>query len=200
MWHEGIAGRGANEINSCLYEYITSSSSDCSRLITFSDNCAAQNKSKHTVVMFLYSLSHSSKIEEIEHYYLEKGHTQNENDSVHSVIEHASRNIPIFTPQQWYSVVQSAWRVMPYTVVEMTGSRFYDFKDLSRKFRNFSMAENGEKVQWHKICRFKFLKGESHVAYFSYGYDDDYNALDLLRKYQGLNCQRNRCSASSCHS
>ena len=44
----------------------------------------------------------------IEHKYLEKGHTFNENDSAHSAIENASRNVPVYTTPQWAATVRKS--------------------------------------------------------------------------------------------
>lgn len=70
-------------------------------------------------------------LQKIEHVYLEKGHTQNENDSVHSTIERATRHVPVYTPEQWCTAVRSARREKPYVVNEMACSDFLDFNDLS---------------------------------------------------------------------
>ena len=42
----------------------------------------------------------------IEHKYLEKGHTQNENDTMHSSIESASKKYP-FTQQQLFVLLDT---------------------------------------------------------------------------------------------
>ena len=50
----------------------------------------------------------SLPVERISHYYLEAGHTQNEGDSMHAVIERASKHVNIYTPMQWYTLASSA--------------------------------------------------------------------------------------------
>ena len=40
MWHEGIAGRGANEVNSCVFKYLISQPFEVKEIATFSDNCS----------------------------------------------------------------------------------------------------------------------------------------------------------------
>ena len=53
----------------------------------------------------------------ITHYFLEKGHTQNEGDSVHSVIEGATKRRNIYEPSQWYTLVALAKKANePYEV------------------------------------------------------------------------------------
>ena len=56
----------------------------------FSDNCPEQNRNKGIMAVYWHAIN-SMDIDEIVHIVLEKGHTQNPNDSIHSVIERASR-------------------------------------------------------------------------------------------------------------
>ena len=72
------------------------------------------------------------QFELIEHTYLVKGHTFNENGSVHSTIERIYRNMTIYTTHQWAAVIRGAKkRNPPYTVTEMASDNFYDCKGLS---------------------------------------------------------------------
>ena len=57
--------------------------------------------------------------------FLEKGHTQNANDSMHSTIERAKRNI--FHPYQWEAVMQFACKSKPYNVKVMNQDEIYNF-------------------------------------------------------------------------
>ena len=183
VWNQSYAARGSNEINSCLFNYLNINKNKES-VCTFSDNCAGQNKSKFTAVTFLKALA-ETEIQQIEHYYLEKGHTQNENDSVHSTIERTARKIPVYTPDQWCSIVRSARKSKPYVVNEMVPGSFLDFKSLAESFRNFSVNTDGEKVKWLKICRLKFAKPNLHTVLYAYSYDGNYMTLDLLQKHRG---------------
>ncbi|KAF2899605.1 hypothetical protein ILUMI_06572 [Ignelater luminosus] len=56
----------------------------------------------------------------IRHSYLEKGHTQNEGDSIHSLRERSSKNNPVYVPDQWYTLVGTVKRSSPpYEVKEI---------------------------------------------------------------------------------
>ena len=90
-------------------------------------------------------------IASITHKYLEKGHTQNENDSINATIESASRNIKIYTTPQWATVIRAARRDHAYVVKEMSEHDFFYFKDLSLNIKNFEINSEGEKVLWNKI-------------------------------------------------
>ncbi|KAL4152898.1 hypothetical protein QTP88_000731 [Uroleucon formosanum] len=54
MWHEAIAGRGVNEIDSCLFKHLINNTANNVTEITFySDTCGGQNKNSHVAAMFL---------------------------------------------------------------------------------------------------------------------------------------------------
>lgn len=86
------------------------------------------------------------EVESVEHKHLEKGHTQNENDSVHACIERSSRPICIYTTAQWASVIRSACRKNPYNVKEMDLPDFFNFKSVSKVLKNFDLDSDRNKV------------------------------------------------------
>jgi hypothetical protein len=86
IWDQMQAKRGANEIGSCLHRYLTGLSEEGIReVVMYADNCGGQNKNQFIVAMMLHAVQHT-EIEKLTICYLEAGHTQNENDSVHSSI------------------------------------------------------------------------------------------------------------------
>lgn len=54
LWHEGITGRGGNEIASCILKAVTSKVTYKKRLTVWSDNCAGQNKNKMLLFLWIY--------------------------------------------------------------------------------------------------------------------------------------------------
>lgn len=107
------------------------------------------------VAVNLFAVQHFEKINSIEHKYLIPGHTQNEGDSVHSVIERhikkARRSGPIYLPQQYYTLIQTAKKTgKPYKVIELTYRDFLDVKQLA--------ADMGVKVT--NITEMRLLKFE----------------------------------------
>ncbi|KAK5648032.1 hypothetical protein RI129_002924 [Pyrocoelia pectoralis] len=105
-----IASRGSNEIATCLYSYISSLPPNTD-IIFCSDNCVGQNKNKIVVSMYLYAMC-NTEVNSIVHKFLTVGHTQNEGDSMHSVIERqkkrALKSEPIFVPSQWPPLMKTA--------------------------------------------------------------------------------------------
>lgn len=64
MWHEGEAKRGANEISTCVFEYLKKYG--LKKVIFYSDNCTAQNKNKFLMAMYLYTIENYD-VQEITH-------------------------------------------------------------------------------------------------------------------------------------
>ena len=125
LWNESIAKRGACEMASCLMSYIDKKAKQgIINFIFYSDNCVSQNKNRYYFSMLWYCL-HRYNLQSVTHYYLEKGHTQSEGDSMHSAVESASRNIPVYTTGQWATVVRSANHKKPYIVHEITLKYFF---------------------------------------------------------------------------
>ncbi|KAM3960074.1 uncharacterized protein ACR2FA_005875 [Aphomia sociella] len=97
FWNETDAKRGANEIGSCMLKVFEKLSAESSNdngcnLILYSDNCTGQNKNKFIVALYLYAVTHLN-IKSITHKFLVKGHTQNEGDNIHSLIEKEIKKI-----------------------------------------------------------------------------------------------------------
>jgi len=86
MWDETAASRGPCDIASCVYRYLK----DCANkgiteVALYSDNCSGQNRNRFLVTVYMYELT-TTNLQTIRHNYLQKGHTQNENDSIHATI------------------------------------------------------------------------------------------------------------------
>lgn len=90
VWNETITNTGANEIDTCLLDFIRSecngTENNLSDIVFYSDNCSGKHKNKSIVSLYLYA-SLLLNINTICHKFLIVGHAQNEGVSMHSVIE-----------------------------------------------------------------------------------------------------------------
>lgn len=190
FWHEAIAQRGANEIATCLLEYLKT---ECigKEVIFYSDNCVGQNKNKIIVSMYLYAVN-TFDIKSITHKFLTVGHTQNEGDSMHSTIERQKRRVlksgPIYVPSQWPSIIRAAKKEgKPYIVNELSTEEFYDFKKLSQNIgKNFSVNLKNEKVLWNNIQVLKIEQNSPTLFFYKTDYDaPDYEQINIQDKQRG---------------
>lgn len=110
--------------------------------------------------MYFYAVQ-KYNLRSITHKYLIQGHSQNEGDNVHSVIEkQVKRHLgskPIYIPSQYTTLIATAKKAgPPYTVHELSHDAFYDLKFLQEEWgQNFVINEANEKVKW---CNIKVLR------------------------------------------
>ena len=91
VYDENTGKKGGNEVASFVNHYIgTRKEEGVIQHRFYSDNCIPQNKNKIVLTGLLRAAAFYNV--EIIHRYLEKGHTQNEGDSVHARIERYTRN------------------------------------------------------------------------------------------------------------
>ncbi len=183
MWPEHLAGRGSNEIASCVLDYIKKKSEEGYKIVfLFSDNCPGQNRNRYIPTMLWYALNKFS-MDKIEHSFLEMGHTQNENDSVHSIITNAAKNIELYTPEQWYQTVRmSRKKPAPYIVKEMALSSMFDFKGVASKLKNLKVDDNNDKVKWNKIKSITIKREDPNALHIRYEHGGSQVRCDLMRR------------------
>lgn len=99
---------------------------DVKDVVIWTDGCTAQNRNS-IVSNALHRLAIDKNIT-ITQKYLEKGHTQMEVDSVHSVIERKLKNVEIFLPSQYASLTKQARnKPFPYRVIQPDHTFFKDY-------------------------------------------------------------------------
>ncbi|XP_047503855.1 uncharacterized protein LOC125048927 [Pieris napi] len=183
VWHEGEAKRGATEIGSCLLKYIQNLKLKAEELdskldiIFYSDNCCGQQKNQYIIALYVYAVYHLDFINSITHKYLIKGHTQNEGDNVHSLIERgvgkALKSGPIYTPDQYVHIIRNAKKTgKAYQVNELEHEDFFDIKALASSIgKNFSKNMDKETL---KLGDVKILKVESNDFNYCFSYKTSY--------------------------
>lgn len=183
MWHEGLARRGCSEVGSCLIIFIEDHLKKGIKEFSFySDNCSGQNRNKFLFSLYNY-LAQKHQIT-IRHTFLERGHTQMEGDSMHSVIEKAAKHVPIYIPQQWYTLVRTAKRRQPYTVVEISQDDIVDLKHLLQSTSiNWEKDDEGEKVYLNKIRIVQTNYQFPHIIFFKSSFDQaKFTEINLTQK------------------
>lgn len=189
FWDESQGHRGANEIGTCVLKYLQKKSSCADEYldITFySDNCCGQQKNQYIIGVYIYAVQYL-KIRSITHKFLIRGHTQNEGDAVHSVIEkqvkRCLRSGAIYVPSQYVSAIQSAKRHgTPFIVNEMGYGDFIDIKQLPVPRLNKDV--DGQVVKLSDIKVIKIDKNEHNEIKIQYktSYFDDFKELDLSKR------------------
>lgn len=128
VWHEGEGGLSANEFASCIVDYL-SQHDEYVEYILWSDGCGYQNRNTTLTNALINFATANNKV--VTQKFLERGHTQMECDSVHSVIERRLKDQDIHVPAEYVSVMKKA-RTKPkaYEVKYLDHGFFSDFSKL----------------------------------------------------------------------
>ncbi|CAH2009765.1 unnamed protein product [Acanthoscelides obtectus] len=197
MWDESEGNRGVCEIGTCVLNYIESLESRANQmynkkidLIFYSDNCCGQQKNHVMFKIYHHAVQKYNFINSITHKFLIKGHTQNEGDSVHSVIErHVKRSLksgPIFIPAQYVTIIRtSKVSGSPYRVHELNHEDFLDLKDFaSTAARSFTKNDRNESIKIADIKVVKADKNNPNKILYKASYADEYQTIDIgLSRY-----------------
>lgn len=204
FWHEGLGNRGAIEIGSCVYSYLVEVAKKypgCD-VIFYSDNCCGQQKNRFVFAMYHFAVT-KLNINSIQHNFLIRGHTQNEGDTAHSVIEkaitRAKKSGPIYIPEQYISIIRGAKKTgKPFLVREMNYSDFVDLKALSDNI-NFNMNKNvkGDAIKTSEIVSIKFIKNDNNYRYRTTYKTENWEEAEAIIEPNRNNLRRGRGNVTS---
>ena len=187
VWNETEGNRGVNEIGTCILNYIQSlceknEGDNNIEIIFYSDNCAGQQKNKFMLALYLYAVT-NLPVESITHKFLIKGHTQNEGDSAHSLIERQVKRLrkggPIFVPETLVTAIRSARKTgQPFSVREMQHNDFKNVKCLATQMGPINVKDL--KLSDAKVLKFK--KQSPTSVSIKYSYSDEFKAIEVIKK------------------
>lgn len=167
VWTEADAHRGANEISTCLFDFIVNDVDtrvSIKTLLLYADSCYGQNKNKTVLSMIRYALSQCINLNTIQINYLIPGHTYMPVDSMHATIENFVKKSNVRAPSQWPTLFQFA-RQKPaqYNVKVMKGHEFFGFDDIL----NNTFKKN-HKMYLSKVCVATFNKQKPNLIEIKY--------------------------------
>lgn len=192
-WSEINGKKGSCEIGSILYHYL----SNClpqhtTEVSLFSDTCGGQNRNQFVAILLLWAVQKIDNLRVIEQKFLESGHTYMEADSMHSSIECAKKHNSIYSMLDWSRIFKSARRkrscvvngnkitIEPYHIKEFKFNEFLDLKKFSERFfKNRTTDTDGEPVQWLKIKRMRYVKGNINTIFFNYDLSENFKSINI---------------------
>lgn len=133
LWHEGMSGRVANEIASCILKAVKNKLTGKDKLTVWSDNCAGQNKNKMLLFLWIYLIT-NGYFQEINQKFLVSGHSFLSCDRDFAQIEKRRRLEKCEVPLDLVRLISTATPQNPFHILMMTTEDFFDFKTISEKF------------------------------------------------------------------
>jgi len=184
VWDETEGGRGANEIGSILLHYLQNLPGTVSHVASFSDTCSGQNRNQYVCSAMLYAVQMLPSIKIIDLKYMESGHSYLEVDSMHSVIEKATKHMKIYTTRDWEVAIGCARKKdPPFMVRRRHHTDVSDMKELASSFiTNRTSNVNGETVSWLRIKWLRFCKDKPFVIQYKYSIAAEFMTINVCKR------------------
>ena len=179
-WNETEGMKGATEVASAVFNFMVRMVNEhkVEEFRLWSDNCSGQNKNKYLFAMYTYFWAKFNAT--IYHRYLTTGHTQNDCDSLHSIIERSCGPMTFFVPDQWYAHIESATNGGKVkTVVIKMRDRIMDFHNLANEKQHWTYKKN---VNWKKICQVKVDPTAEGCVSVKHSFSDEYTTINITKK------------------
>lgn len=179
-----MAGRGAQEVGSCLLKYIQNElPHDIEELILWSDSCGGQNRNIKLTLMMKAALHTQPNLKSISLRFLEPGHSFLPNDTDFSKIEtRLKQHQRLYTVQDYLSVMKQCKINNPLKVLEMKKEDFVGSKTLEKNIVNRKTYVNKSKVNWLKTKEILLKKNKEHSIFMRSAFNKEFQELDIMRK------------------
>lgn len=173
LWTEDVAGRGSDEIGSCLLKFLSQRQPGLPRVLyAISDNCGGQNKNWAIVQMWLDQVK-SGNFDEIYHIFPVSGHTMLPCDRDFGHIEkHVRTHVQVvYTPDQWIEEVTKSRRRKPFQVNKMTREDFISLQPPQRRAN--LKSDSGQPLKFTEVRIFHFHKQWEGKLKVKYTFDEE---------------------------
>lgn len=185
VWHEGIAGRGANEVCSCFLKVTTSGLTTKKNIQLWCDNCAGQNKNQMLIFAMMYLVA-TKKYESVECRFLVSGHSFMPCDQDFAIIEKRKKVVKAMVPEDIKKMIEKARLHSPFTVVDIGDGDIFDLSSLSHKLLNTTKLKIST-VTGLKVTFQSFLNG-SILTKRCYGEMEKWMEVKIVKR--GINFLR----------
>lgn len=187
LWKEGIAGRGAQEVGSCIKKFIdVNLAPDTEELTLWSDSCGGQNRNIKIVLMLKSILETHRTLKYMYLKYLMPGHSYLANDTDFGEIERAMKyQIRMYTLDDFSQMITNCSKKS--IVYNMQKDDFLSTEDLEKNIVNRKTDINGEKISWLKARVIKISKDCPFSIFLKYTHEEEegYKEIDIKKKLRG---------------
>nr|CAI5838723.1 unnamed protein product [Callosobruchus analis] len=181
VWNESEGELCSSVFTTCIIKHLESYLDiEVKPTVLWSDSCGYQNK--NSILSNALSLLATRFNVTIEQKYLEKGNTQMESNSTHSLIERRLKGKYIYLPTDYINIIKDARR-KPFSldVEYLSHSFFLNYEDPNCK--RYNSIRPGNKKNDLKVNDLKCLKYESTgEIHFKSSYTESYVLLPQRQK------------------
>ena len=172
---------------------------DIDEVRLMSDGCGGQQKNAIFAITCVEAVTKHPSIHKIDHKFFETGHSQMECDSMHSVIEKATKEAAIYVPTKWVTAAKLARKIPePYHVKRFSFSDFLNFKEQRQKRFSRNIKDcDGKLVKWKKVRWLRYNKTNPDCIFFKYDLEEPTPFLCTRGKGQRRNSSSIIISACS---
>lgn len=190
LWKEGVAGRGAQEVGSCLKKFVeVHLKKGVEELILWSDSCGGQNRNIKIVLMLKTILMQHPTLTKIYLKYLESGHSFLPNDTDFGQIERAlNMQVRIYTLKDFMSIIGGCKKQNKFVINLMEPDDFYSTEDIEKQISNRKVTIDKEKVSWLKTKIIYLEKSKPNSIFFCESHspeENQFKEIDISKSTRG---------------
>lgn len=176
VWVEGEAGRGSQEVGSCLIKHVIERlGGGVKHLILWSDSCGGQNRNIKLTLMLKALLDDHPKLQTIRLRFLESGHSFLPNDTDFGRIECALKlQQRLYTPEDYIQIMKNCKKKKPMSVHRMRKEDFLSSAKLEKRITNRKKATDGSKVSWLNTKEIMLKKEDVFSIFMRCNLDEEY--------------------------
>lgn len=188
IWMEYEAGRGAQEIGSCLMKYVDENvSSDITELVMWSDSCGGQNRNIKLTLLMQSALQSHVSLKKMYIRFLVSGHSFLPNDADFSDVECALKHQQrLYTPEDYMKVMEGCRRKNKFVITRMRSTDFRSSEKLEANITNRKTDVNKEKISWLQTREIMLDKAKPFSIFMKTRFDASaYIEVDIRKKQVG---------------
>ncbi|CAG9771281.1 unnamed protein product [Ceutorhynchus assimilis] len=186
MWNESEGELCSSVFATCIVKHLESFLNiKVKPVVLWSDSCGYQNK--NNILSNALSLLATKYSVTVEQKYLEKGHTQMECDSTHSLIERRLKGKDMYLPTDYINIIKDARKnPFPLDVEYLNHTYFLNFEDINCK--RYNSIRPGSKKNDLKVNNLRCLKYEANgEIFYKCKFADNYELLPQRQKAVDIN-------------
>lgn len=188
IWLEGVAGRGAQEVGSCLFRHIMEDAdmAACKNLILWSDSCGGQNRNIKMVLMLMAMLEVHPTLEKITLRFLTSGHSFLPNDTDFGDIECALKlQQRLYTADDYINIMKSCKKKNPLVVHKMEKEHFFGTANVEKNIVNRKVDVSNSKINWLKFKEIEVRKDRPFTIFVKTSLGDETHREINIEKKRG---------------